>query len=117
MLEIQLTLICLGNVPFLVWMATATGPMRIVSASLFSIVHFMNQPIYNSLIAKYTPNERRSTCYGFSFMMGFGVGGLGAPLAGMLATESTTYLFFSLISFAAAMLGGVLWYLDSRHRS
>ena len=72
---------------------------------------------YNSLIAKYTPSERRSTCYGFSFMMGFGVGGLGAPLAGMLATESTTYLVFSLLSFVAAMLGGVLWYLDSRHRS
>jgi len=50
-------------------------------------------------------------------MMGFGVGGLGAPLAGMLATESTTYLVFGLISFVAAMLGGLLWYLDSRHRS
>ena len=117
LLEIQLTLICLGNVPFLIWMATATGPMRIVSASLFSIVHFMNQPIYNSLIAKYTPDERRSTCYGFSFMMGFGVGGLGAPLAGMLPTESTTYLVFSLISFLAAMLGSLLWWLNCRPRS
>jgi len=35
----------------------------------------------------------------------------------MLATESTTYLIFSLISFLAAILGSVLWYLDFRQRS
>ena len=114
LLEIQITLICLANTPFLVWMAYATGSMRFVVASLFSIVHFMNQPIYNSLIAKYTPNARRSLCYGFSFMMGFGVGGLGAPLAGMLATEFTTYLVFGLISFGAAILGGILCVMDRR---
>ena len=111
-LEIQIMLICLANTPFLIWMAYATGSMRFVVASLFSIVHFMNQPIYNTLIAKYTPNARRSLCYGFSFLMGFGVGGLGAPLAGILPTEFITYLVFAMISFGAAILGGILWMID-----
>ena len=116
-LEIQLTMVCLGNAPFLVWMAWATGSMRILAASLFSIVHFMNQPIYNSLIAKYTPNARRSTCYGFSFMMGFGVGGLGAPLAGILSSETTTYLVFSAIALVSSGLGTLLWVLNRKPTS
>ncbi len=111
-LEIQLTLICLANAPFLVWMSMAEGNMRYVAAILFSIVHFMNQPIYNSLIAKYTPSSRRSVCYGFSFMMGFGVGGLGAPLAGAITSELVTYLVFSGIALAATVMGVILWWLD-----
>jgi len=86
--------------------------MRYVAAILFSIVHFMNQPIYNSLIAKYTPSSRRSVCYGFSFMMGFGVGGLGAPLAGAITSELVTYLVFSGIALAATVMGVILWWLD-----
>ena len=45
-------------------------------------------------------------------LMGFGVGGLGAPLAGILPTEFITYLVFAMISFGAAILGGILWMID-----
>ena len=115
-LESQLTFVCLGNTPFLIWMAYANDSTMVIAACLFSIVHFMNQPIYNSLIAKYTPNHRRSLCYGFSFMMGFGVGGLGALLAGMIGDETTKYLIFSLISFLAAVIGGTLWILNRQRQ-
>lgn len=111
-LEQQLTFVCLGNIPFLVWMAYAKDHTMVIAACLFSIVHFMNQPIYNSLIAKYTPNHRRSICYGFSFMMGFGVGGLGAPLAGLIRDESMKYLVFSLLCFISALIGSTLWILN-----
>ncbi len=112
-LELQLTLVCLANAPFLVWMSMASGTTtRYIATIAFSIVHFMNQPIYNSLIAKYTPSRRRSVCYGFSFMMGFGIGGLGAPLAGYLPSELLTYLVFSGIAVAAAGMGALLWWLD-----
>ena len=111
-LELQLTVICLANAPFLVWMGMASGTTRYLAAAVFSIVHFMNQPIYNSLVAKYTPSSRRSVCYGFSFMMGFGIGGLGAPLAGYLPSELLTYLVFSGIAVVAGGMGGILWWLD-----
>jgi hypothetical protein len=64
------------------------------------------------LVAKYTPSSRRSVCYGFSFMMGFGIGGLGAPLAGYLPNELLTYLVFSGIAVVAGGMGGILWWLD-----
>ena len=111
-LELQLTLVCLANAPFLIWMSMAEGNTRYLAAILFSIVHFMNQPIYNSLVAKYTPSSRRSLCYGFSFMMGFGVGGLGAPLAGSLPSELVTYLVLSGVAVAAGAMGGILCWLS-----
>ena len=35
-LELQLTLVCLGNAPFLIWMSIADGNMRYLAAMLFS---------------------------------------------------------------------------------
>jgi MFS family permease len=90
-LEKQLALITFANVPFLVWMAMAIGWGRPLSAGLLALVHFMHQPIYNSLIAKYTPRRRRSLCYGFSFAMGFGVGSFGALFAGEFQSDAIVY--------------------------
>ena len=79
--------------------------------TIFTSINISNS-YYNSLIAKYTPSRRRSVCYGFSFMMGFGVGGLGAPLAGYLPSEMLTYLVFSGIAVLAAGMGALLCWLD-----
>jgi predicted MFS family arabinose efflux permease len=108
-LERQLAWITFGNVPFLVWMALATTWDRTASAGLLALVHFMHQPIYNSLIAKYTPRHRRSLCYGFSFAMGLGLGSFGASFAG--AYQSDTLVYGTLA--AAATFGGVLCVLLS----
>ena len=81
LLEAQITLITFGNAPFLLWMGLATGWQRVAAAASFALVHFMNQPIYNSLIAKYTPRHRRSLCYGLSFAMAFGLGSFGSVIS------------------------------------
>ena len=104
LLEKQLTWITLGNIPFLVWMAFAASWDRAAAAGLLALVHFMHQPIYNSLIAKYTPRHRRSLCYGFSFAMGLGLGSFGASFAGMY--ESDTIVYASLAG--AAGFGAVI---------
>ena len=108
-LEQQLTVITFMNAPFLVGMAMLTAEWAIVSAAIFALVHFMFQPIYNSLVAKYTPREHRSVCYGLNFVMGFGVGSLGAVLAGWVkdaTTLNTNYVFAGLSVFAS--LFGIL---------
>ena len=108
-LEQQLTVITLMNAPFLIGMAMLTAEWAIVSAAIFALVHFMFQPIYNSLVAKYTPREHRSVCYGLNFVMGFGVGSLGAVLAGWVkdaTTLNTNYVFAGLSVFAS--LFGIL---------
>jgi MFS family permease len=107
-LERQLTLVTLANAPLLVWMAFAVGQQRMLAAAAFAIVHFMHQPLYNSLIAKYTPRRRRSLCYGFSFAMGLGVGSVGALWAGYSPSDTITYLATAGVAVLAACIGGVL---------
>jgi len=109
-LEQQLTVITFMNAPFLVGMAMLSAEWALVSAAIFALVHFMFQPIYNSLVAKYTPREHRSVCYGLNFVMGFGVGSLGAVLAGWIKDETTlnTNLIFAGLSVIASLFGVLL---------
>jgi hypothetical protein len=108
-LERQLAMITYGNVPFLVWMATAEGWQRPAAAGLLAMIHFMHQPIYNSLIAKYTPRHRRSVCYGFSFAMGLGLGSFGAGFAGSSQSDLFVYGSLAAISTTAGLLCTILW--------
>lgn len=108
-LEEQLTWIILGNMPFLLWMAVARGWTSVVAAGGFALVHFMHQPIYNSLIAKYTPRRRRSLSYGFSFAVGFGIGSLGSMFAGYTAGNSSAYYVLCGVVGTAGCLSTFLW--------
>jgi MFS family permease len=83
-LEKMLVWIMLGQVPCLIWMAQAQGTQRVAATCALMLIHFANQPVYNSLIAQYVPAARRSLGYGFSNFMGFGLGALGSAAAGQL---------------------------------
>ena len=112
-LEKQLIAITYANVPLLVLMALAEGQWKFVAAGLFSLIHFMFQPIYNSLIPKYTPESRRSLCYGYNFVIGFGIGGLGAPLAGQIDDLVYTYYVLAGIALISATIGIMLIKINS----
>ena len=103
LLEWQLTTVLLLNVPCLVAMGFASGWTRVVAAGAFTLVHFMHQPIYNSLVAKYTPLSRRSLCYGFSFLMGLGLGGFGPMLVGYSPNDLVTYVGLSGAALTGAL--------------
>ncbi|MEX0938376.1 MAG: MFS transporter [Pirellulales bacterium] len=118
-LEPLLMLIMLANAPFLLAMALASGLGRVWVTAGFALVHFMNQPIYNSLIASYAPRRRRSLCYGFSFLMTFGLGSFGATFAGHAGqwyTERTYYATLAMLAVLASSVSALLWYWN-RHRT
>ena len=115
-LEWMLFIIMLGNAPFLFWMAYATGSNRLLACCLLALVHFMNQPVYNSLLATLIPPEKRSTGYGFSNMINFGIGSLGPSLAGLMKTDRATYTMLACIACTAALLALPLA-LQSRRQS
>jgi hypothetical protein len=104
-LEKQLVAVVVLNIPFLLWMSVADGMLRVWASAGFALVHFMHQPIYNSLIAQYTPLARRSICYGFSFAAGLGLGSVGALFAGSSPSDRVTYLALGCTAGLAAFVG------------
>lgn len=96
-------------VPCVLWMAFAEGAARIWAAALFAPVFFMHQPLYNSLVAKYVPRRRRSTCYGLSFTLGFGFGALGPTFAGYAGSNLVNFGTLAAILVVVAVLALVLW--------
>ncbi len=107
-LPVALSAVYALNIPFLLWMAVAEGNQRLVAACLWAFFHFMNQPIYNSLLPDFLPVNRRSVGYGFSNLMGFGVGAVGPYLVADLDSRvaDSTYGFMALAGLAliAALL-------------
>jgi len=117
LLERQLTCVLFANAPLLLWMALAIGWDRPVSAGLLSLVHFMHQPLYNSLIAKYTPRHRRSLCYGFSFAMGLGLGSFGALFAGGSESDLFVYGTLAVVAAVAGLIGLLLCAFNGPQRT
>lgn len=110
-LNLLLIGVLFANVPCLLWMAVAQGEARLWATCATALVHFMNQPIYNSLIALYVPRAHRSTGYGFSNMMCFGVGAFGPGFAGLVryyaAAGQADFWTYGTLA-AVAFTGGVL---------
>lgn len=116
LLERQLTAVTFANSPLLLLMAFAPNNLRVPVAGLFALVHFMNQPLYNSLVATYTPRRSRSLCYGLSFAAAFGLGGFGSRFAGNSQDEQLIYCVLAGASAVAGCVGVVLCFMN-RDRS
>ncbi|MEK6237727.1 MAG: MFS transporter, partial [Planctomycetales bacterium] len=115
-LQWLLVAVLAANAPCLLWMAFAEGQARLWATGVVALVHFMNQPVYNSLIASYVPPSRRSVSYGFSNLACFGFGSLGPSFAGWAQTlggtesgDHWTYGILAGIALLAALLAAVLW--------
>jgi MFS family permease len=95
----MLALLALSFVPA----ATAGfGPLLVVSA-LLGVFVFAMQPLTQATIAAYSPVEARGLSFGWTFLAIFGIGALGASVAGVVLTyASEPALFLILAAFAAA---------------
>jgi MFS family permease len=86
-----------------------TGPLLAASAVL-GFALFLVQPLYQATVAEYTPAETRGLSYGFTYLGVFGVGALGAALAGaVLQYASAGALFAVLAAMAGAGAGLSAW--------
>lgn len=105
----MLSLIYLANVPLLLWISVAGGTMRLIPCCLLGFVHFMNQPVYNSLLPDYVPTRTRSTWFGFSQMMTFGIGAAGPSLVGWFNDFRVAFAVLAGISMVAGLLPIPIW--------
>ncbi|MFC7134053.1 MULTISPECIES: MFS transporter [Salinibaculum] len=92
--------------------AAAVGlPALLVVSALLGFFLFSVQPFYQASVAEFTPAGKRGLSYGYTYLGVFGVGAIGAVLAGTLLTYfSADQLFLVLagLGAVAATLGGVL---------
>ncbi len=98
--EILALMIALMLTPLLLMMGSSDGPMLIVIASAFAFVFFMGQPVYNFMVADYSPDRWRGRMYGVSFFCAFGLGSFSATLLGYIAEKiDTKWIFWTLAGF------------------
>lgn len=74
-------------VPLLLLMGRSEGLILMLAAITFAFFHFMGQPIYNNLIADYSPASWRGRSYGIVYFFTFGLGSFSATLLGYTAEQ------------------------------
>lgn len=71
---------------------------------------FVVQPLYQTTVAEYTPAGTRGLSYGYTYLGVFGVGAIGAAVAGaILEFGSPPVLFAVLSGFALAAAATAAW--------
>ena len=91
--------------------AVQLGTLALVAMSaVLGFFLFLVQPLYQATVALHTPTHARGLSYGFTYLGVFGVGALGAAVAGAaLQFLSPTALFLILAVFALAAAAVSLW--------
>jgi len=72
----------LWSLPFVILMSFLSDQFLVAAASLYVFFALGIQPIENSLIARFTPDRWRSTGYGITSILTFGVGSLAVYWVG-----------------------------------
>jgi len=91
---------------FGVWGFTGLGVLA--AAALFAFFHFMSQPVFNALIADYTPDCWRGRMYGIYFFCAFGVGSFSASALGYLAESQGIRTIFVVCAITGIIATGFL---------
>lgn len=93
-------------VPLLIVIGMSSQVTLVIMASGFAFFHFMGQPIFNNLIADYSPSYWRGTIYGIYFFCSFGLGSFSASILGFVADNLGINQVF-IISAGFAVLAGI----------
>ncbi|TLZ75641.1 MAG: MFS transporter [Methanobacteriota archaeon] len=78
-----------------------------VAALAFGFVLFSLEPLQNTLVAGEAPRSLRGLAFGFSFLSVFGVGSIGALLAGWMLAQNAAKGLFAVLGACLAVSGGL----------
>lgn len=97
--------------------ATAAGLVPLLAVCvLLGFAVYVTAPIYQATIAEAVDDDTHGLSYGYTYLGMFGVGALGAPLAGAALSYANTTALFVVLAGIAAMGGAVSVYLSVRLR-
>ena len=112
--------VLLAGIGGVFWPLAQSGnaPLLAVSAVL-GIALFVVQPLYQATVAEYTPADARGLSYGFTYLGVFGVGALGAGVAGSILHWYTPGVLFAVLAGVAilGMLGSLYLVALQRNRT
>lgn len=98
--ETLVFIVSLIAVPMLLLMGSSQGVLLIVVSTIFAFFYFMGQPIYNVLLADYSPSDQRGRIFGLYFLCAFGLGSFSASILGYIAGKfGTNWVFTSSAGF------------------
>ena len=81
-----------------------TGTAGLLGASaVLGFALFVIQPLYQATVAEYSPAGARGLSYGYTYLAVFGVGALGATLAGALLQYAGPPLLFGVLAGIAGL--------------
>ncbi len=95
--------------------AVGVVPLLALSAVLGFFV-FLVQPFYQATVAEYTSPDARGLSYGYTYLGVFGVGALGAPLAGTALQYLDAGALFVILAGFAGLACALGVFLFSRGR-
>jgi len=88
--------LALVGIPLLLAMGNSQGMVLMLASASFAFFHFAQQPVYNNLVADYSPASWRGRMYGLSFFFNFGLGSFSASILGYVADQLGTNWVFNL---------------------
>lgn len=106
-----LTALAIAFVP-----ATESAVLLLAVSVTLGFILFGVQPLHQSLVAKHSPADVRGLSYVYTYLGIFGIGGLGAAIAGAALTYlSESGLFFVLAGISVTSIASITL-LVRRHR-
>jgi len=81
------------------------GSPFIAAALVFGFLLFSLEPLQNTLVTGEVPRSLRGMAFGFTFLSVFGIGSLGAVLAGWLLAHDASATLFVVLSACIAASG------------
>lgn len=105
-----LSVIAIGFLP----VASAGTPYLIAASAVLGFFLFLVQPLYQATVAEYTPARARGLSYGFTYLGVFGIGAVGAPLAGLLLDSAGPPALFATLAGIALVAAAVSTWLATR---
>ena len=119
--ETLVFIVSLIAVPLLILIGNSQGVLLVIISTVFAFFYFMGQPIYNVLLADYSPDYQRGRIFGLYFLFAFGLGSFSASILGYIAGKfGTNWVFTSSAGFGLVTIISTTFlfirYLKSRHR-
>jgi MFS family permease len=98
--------------------AAATGLLPLLAVCLLlGFAIYVTAPIYQAVIAESVDDDTHGLSYGYTYLGMFGIGALGAPLAGSALAYANTTALFVVLAGIAVVGGSASVYLLARPRS